>query len=303
MQQNTQSAVLFAVLGMFSFTRHYLNGALLLRAYEHDFFSKVIPYSADGESDEDIKRRRRSWEKKSRMYNMLRIGNTTRHFWIVVFCVCVFFFVSIVFLYVGSMDLDGYKSNTTTLVEGYAYQRNPNLPYPTCMLRVKENDLLEGADLFDYAYIAELAYTTPAENQASLNSWFGDNVARVNDTLIEEFRKEFDFEAYGMSNDSPVSYKLVQSVVDPRYVMITIRGTATVLDVMADAQLWLSAWLFQGVRAVLPVGNAFTPILHHLVKVVNWVETNAIEKVAYYQETRQFALYLLREGYNVRVTG
>ena len=299
MQQNSQSAVLFAVLGLFSAARHYLNGALLLRAYEHDYFAEIIPYSNDGASEEEMKRRKRGWEKKSRMYNMLRIGNATRQFWIVVFCVCVIFFVLLVFLYVGSNDLDGYTSSTTALVGGYAYQRNPNLPYRTCLL-TEENDLLDG---IDYAFIASLAYRHSAEAQTSLDRWFGDNVAKVNDALVEEFRESFDFEAYGMSRNSPVSYKLVQSVVDPSYVIITIRGTATVVDVLADAQLWKSAMLFQGVRYLLPLGNAFTPILHHLVKAVNWVETGAIAKVAYYQETRQFARYLMEEGYKVRVTG
>jgi lipase ATG15 len=301
-QQNSQSAVLFAILGLFSAARHYLNGALLLRAYEHDYFSEIIPYSKDGASEEDMKRRKRSWEKKSRMYNMLRIGNATRHFWIVVFCVCVIFFILVVLLYVGSMNLDGFKSNKITPVEGYEYERNPNLPYPTCVLRVTENDLLDG-DLFDYAFIANVAYMPPDEAQTSLNRWFGDDVARVNDALVEEFREAFDFEAYGMSRNSPVSYKLVQSVVDPSYVMITIRGTATIGDVLADAQLWISAMLFQGVRYLLPLGDAFTPILHHLVNVVQWVETGAIARVAYYQETREFALYLMEEGYKVRVTG
>eukprot|EP00975_Prorocentrum_lima_P014232 3021547-Prorocentrum_lima.AAC.1 len=71
---------------------------------------------------------------------------------------------------------------------------------------------------------------------------------------------------------------------------------------MADAQLWISALLFQSVREFLPLGNVFTPILHHLVKVVSMVETKNIAKVAYYQETREFALYLMKKGYDVRVT-
>ncbi len=273
-----------------------------MRAYEHDYFSEVIPYSDDDISDEERKSRKRRWKRKSRMYNMLNIGNTSRKFWIAVFSMLVFFFVFVVLAYAKTQGDDGFKSNTTTPVEGYEYPRGRHLPYPTCVLRVKENDLVD-ADLLDYAFLANLAYTEPAEEDTSLKSWFGDGVVRVNDSLVEEFREDYDFEAYGMSSNSAVSYKLVQSVAYPEYVMITIRGTVTVLDVAADAQLWISAMLFQGVRELLPVGSVFTPILHRLVNVVSSLETAAISEVAYYQETRQFALYLIEKGYNVRVTG
>lgn len=296
------SAVLFSFLGVLSFTRHFLNGALLLRAYEHDYFSEVIPYSDDNVTDEERKSRKRRWKRKSRMYNMLSIGNTSRNFWIAVFSVLVFFFVLVLLAYAKTQGDDGFKSNTTTPVEGYEYPRSHHLPYPTCVLRVADNDLVD-ADLPDYAFLANLAYTEPAETNTSLKSWFGDGVVRVNELLVKEFREDFDFDAYGMSNNSAVSYKLVQSVAYPEYVMITIRGTATVLDVAADAQLWISAMLFQGVRELLPVGSVFTPILHRLVNVVNAMETDAIAEVAYYQETREFARFLKKKGYDVRVTG
>lgn len=302
MQQNTPSAVLFAFLGFLSGTRHFLNGAILLRAYERDFFSEAIPCSNDDVTEEERKSRKRRWQRKSRMYNMLSIGNTSRKFWITVFSVLVFFFVLVVLAFAKTQGDDGFKSNTTTPVEGYAYPRGRNLPYPTCVLRVREDDLVN-ADLLDYAFLANLAYTEPAEEQASLSSWFGNDTVRVNDALVEEFRNDYDFGAYGMSNSSAVVYKLVQSVAYPKFVMITIRGTSTVLDVMADAQLWITAMLFQGVRELLPVGSVFTPILHHLVYVVSALETGAIAEVAYYQETRQFALYLKEKGYDVRVTG
>ena len=302
MLRNVPSAIIFTFLGIFSGIRHYLNGAILLRAYEHDFF-EAKPHSANGViADGEKQIRRRRWKKKSRMYNMLRIGNTSRKFWIVVFCVLAAFFNLVVLLYARTQDFDGFKSSTATPVDGYEYKRNPNLPYPTCVLRVAEEDMLD-ADLVDYAFLANFAYTTPSEEEESLNDWFGDDIVRVNDTLVEEFKKSFPFDEYGLSSNSKVSYKLLQSVSDPNYVMLTIRGTSTALDVMADAQLWITATLFQSVRAFLPFGNAFTPILHRLVHFLNLIETNAITKVAYYQETRLFVSSLIEKGFNVRVTG
>lgn len=76
-----------------------------------------------------------------------------------------------------------------------------------------------------------------------------------------------------------------------------------VWDLMSDAQLWLAATLFQALRVVLPLGNLFTPILHHTVKYVSFLESSNIEKVAFYKETADFVRYLKARGYNVLVTG
>ena len=170
------------------------------------------------------------------------------------------------------------------------------------MLRVSDNDVID-KDLTDYAFISYLAAFNNMEAQKQLNLWYGNDTAIVNDTLIQEFRNNFPFEELGLVRDSPVSYKLIQSVIDPSYVIITIRGTATALDFLKDAQIWSSAVLFQLIRELLPLGTVFTPILHHLVRIVNGLETAAITKVAYYQEIREFAYFLVKRNYHVKLTG
>lgn len=318
-QQNTQSACLFAFLGLFSFIRHYLNGATLLKAYEHNFF-ELIQYSTDDISEEERAHRKKLWKRKSRTYNMLNIGiDSARQFWTIVYSVLVLFFVFVVLMAVAMEGLDpdtckdvdgvvicgdGSKSNTITPIEGFYYANDPDLPYPTCVLRVSDNDFSDN-ELTDYAFISNLAYmpSNNTEAQEQLNLWYGNDTAIVNDTLIQEFRRNFPFEELGLVRDSPVSYKLVQSVIDPSSVIITIRGTATALDVMTDAQIWISAVLFQFIRELLPLGAAFTPILHHLVRIVNGLETAAITKVAYYLEIREFAQFLVEKNYNVKITG
>src|SRR5210317_665807 len=105
-QQNTQSACLFAFLGLFSFIRHYLNGATLLQAYEHNFF-EMIQYSTDDISEEERAHRKKLWKRKSRTYNMLNIGiDSARKFWTIVYSVLVLFFVFVVLMAVAMEGLD-----------------------------------------------------------------------------------------------------------------------------------------------------------------------------------------------------
>ena len=61
--------------------------------------------------------------------------------------------------------------------------------------------------------------------------------------------------------------------------------------------------LFQGLREVLPLGKLFTPILHHVVKIVNRLESENIKDVSFYRETTAFVKYLQQSGYSVQVTG
>ena len=74
-------------------------------------------------------------------------------------------------------------------------------------------------------------------------------------------------------------------------------------DVITDAQLWLPAVLFQGLRFVLPFSEIFTAILHHMVRIVSGLESDGLKKVAYYRETTAFVKYLQNIGYEVVVTG
>lgn len=106
---------------------------------------------------------------------------------------------------------DGSKSHTITPIEGFYYANDPDLPYPTCVLRVSDNDVID-KDLTDYAFISNLAYMPPnnMEAQKQLNLWYGNDTAIVNDTLIQEFRNNFPFEELGLVRDSPVSFKLIQ---------------------------------------------------------------------------------------------
>jgi lipase ATG15 len=74
-------------------------------------------------------------------------------------------------------------------------------------------------------------------------------------------------------------------------------------DALADAQLWSSAALAQYVRALLPVGEIWTPILMNLVKGVSLIETKSLKRVSYYYQTRAFVNEVLSKGYAPSITG
>ena len=134
-----------------------------------------------------------------------------------------------------------------------------------------------------------------------LDLWFGPGNATNDLSTIEEFKNSPDYEyTFG----SAVGYKLI-TFEDPATAILSIRGTQTVWDLCADAQLWLSAMLFQGLRFVLPVSAVFTPILNQMVWIVSHLESDSITRVAFYRETTGFVKYLTesKEFQQIQVTG
>jgi len=283
--ENPPPAVLFAFLGPFAGLRHYLNPRILLLEGERkDYFRNTL--------DVKTRKERKEWKKKSRLYHLVAVGgDTARHFWTGTYLLLVIFFVVIALLAVlesESSQNDPSSDPTTamTLVDGYIYQPQPHLPYPTCVLKKGFGGNI--FELSDFAFLSGLAYKTDDFATEALNKWFGEGVATNNVELIEEFKNSEGYGEYGFG--SAVSYKLI-TFTDGGGVL-TIRGTQTAWDLMADAQLWISAILFQGLRSLLPLSELFTPILHHMVWIVTQLESKSITKVSYYRETRGFVDYL-----------
>ena len=154
----------------------------------------------------------------------------------------------------------------------------------------------------DFAFLSGVAYRSETETTIALNRWFGEGNAINNLELIQEFKSS---PSYGYEFGSSVSYKLITFSDLRNNAVLTIRGTSNTWDLVADAQLWLTAMLFQGLRVLLPFSEAFTPILHRMVKSINKLESKSIKKVSYYRETRAFVDYLKKEkGFEqLQVTG
>jgi lipase ATG15 len=283
------------------------------------------------------------WKNKHRFYQIAEIGaDNARWFWIYTFVAFVVFFVFVVLLAAydsktGAVTAEnyGFYPDILHLTSDFEYEPQAYLPYPTCALKKGLNGVtFDTAGLSNFAFLAGIAYAYENQTQTYLNQWFGENNV-INDVdIVNEFKRVQALRR-GSFTTSAVAYRLF-TFADKESVL-SIRGTSTgmfcqyeklqefifqpicflvttmliwcsfalgvVWDLMSDAQLWLAATLFQALRVVLPLGNVFTPILHHTVKYVSFLESSNIEKVAFYKETAEFVRFLKARGYNVLVTG
>lgn len=146
------------------------------------------------------------------------------------------------------------------------------------------------SSLADFVFLSATAYSTPKTMQEDLNTWFGEGKAIVETNITDDFKKT---ELYKEENHDKktADYKLVH-FADSKDWVLSIRGTSNGVDALTDAQLWSSAALSQYVRAILPMGQIFNPILAHIVHAVSVIQAVPLKDVAYYRETTDFVEYI-----------
>jgi hypothetical protein len=93
-----------------------------------------------------------------------------------------------------------------------------------------------------------------------------------------------------------VSYRLITSTADPSFGVIAVRGSTTAWEFLTDAQLWLGSALLVLLRAFLPFGHAWTPILHQVLKALTFIESASLERVALYKQTTTLVTSLQNTG-------
>ena len=296
---NTSTALLFFFLGLLSALRHYLNAQVLLAEIGPAYFNKQHRQSDSKE-----------WKKRHRFYQIAEIGaDSARRFWIWTFIGIIVFFVLVVLVAAydtatGNVDDEnyGFSEDRYTLMSDFSYDPQPNLPYPTCALKKGITSTnLDESGLSSYAFLAGLAYTYENQTQTYLDEWYGEGAAFNDIGIVNSFKTVQALNPTDEFSDSAVSYRFFN--FGNNEGVLSIRGTSTIWDLMADAQLWLPATLFQTLRFFLPMGNVFSPILHHTTKYISSLESSNIAKVAFYKETVDFVEYLKQRGYNVLVTG
>lgn len=178
------------------------------------------------------------------------------------------------------------------------------LSYPNCKLSKGFEFPGDGAaDIGDYSYLSAMAYETSNVNNYTLAKWFGPDMVVDENEFVAQYRKDSG------TATNPVYFKLFSFPNEPGYAIMSIRGSETAMDWLANMQLWSAAGLAQVVKWFTPFGWIWEPVLPHLIYMVSKVESKAISAVSYYQVTTNFVNDVLENGYggekysNLHVTG
>ena len=194
---------------------------------------------------------------------------------------------------------EGKVSETPNLLHDFRYVKQDGFGYPTCAMS-KDFQIPDSPEsaLADYAYLAAMAYVSPESTPAWLDEWFGGGVAHDDVGLVRKYRESTEAQ-------SAVHYKLLTFPANPDFAVVTIRGTSNGWDMLADAQLWSAAFLAQMVRAIVPVGEAWNPILENLVQLIAVLQAESLKKVSFYVQTTGFVNWLRSKDIypSLRVTG
>jgi lipase ATG15 len=278
--RNYPIATLFVIVTGVSALRFYVNPAVVLEETGHiDLL--------DGDEGTD-----KLWKNESRL-NEIVGGITrgkTRGIWNIVLGVVGIIFLALFFGAIIQKDSpsNSGSSSVYTFLDDFYYEQQADLPYPTCQFG-KGFAESPTNHMVDYAFLAGVAYRDQNVTQSQLDGWFGPNLTMDGQDVVNEFRYQTD------NYTSAVTFKLIL-FPNSNASIVSISGTTNILDDLTDAQLWSAAFLLQIVRAILPAGHIFTPILDHLVYVMKILESASIDKVSFYRTTTDFVKSLLQNG-------
>jgi len=241
------------------------------------------------------------WREKHRLGTIVGkiSAGKRRSFWIRCF---IFFMAAFLLVFMAAVTLganDG-KDTPFEMLTDFEYEGNQNMKYPTCKIGKQFQVGDVDSSLSDFVFLAATAYQKPSITQEALDDWFGENVAIDEVDKVKAFREEYQEE----NGNSAVTYKLV-SFPDTNRAIVSIRGTSNAWDALTDAQLWSSAALSQYVRAIIPLGEIWTPVFETIVKAISMIQNKRLKDVAFYQETTAFVDSLKEDGLydSISITG
>lgn len=196
-----------------------------------------------------------------------------------------------------------YRWKSIVLADGFEWEAQPQLQYPTCTVGKGFNiPGGEAVSIADFSFLGLMSFASPNESQPLLDQWFGNETVKDDFEYVDTYRK-----SVGLENH-PVEYKLFTVADDPTTAVVAIRGSEARWDWLVDIQLWIGGVLAQIIKNVNPLGILWDPILDEVVFLINFVQSNKLKEVSYYRFSSEFieTLYNGFEGRqyeNLRVTG
>ena len=298
---NVPVGSLFIFVSIITFARRYLNSTIAIAQLG----------SMDGIENDNSERggvggEEEEWREKHRLGKIVaEISSGKKNdFWMGVFGFFIFAICG-VFMAAVLNGSDNGSNDTWTYTTAFEYPGSGDLQYTSCMLgqSISPPDGTANS-LVDFAFLSATAYESPAVFPATLAEWFPQDAEEDmpidHQDVVDAFRLDYEAE-FGAS---AVIYKFV-GFPKEKVGVIAIRGTVNGWDALADIQLWSSAALAQWIRAILPLGNFFTPVFEYLVEAVSWIESSHLEQVAFYKQTTAFVKHVTAEEFypNFVVTG
>lgn len=205
------------------------------------------------------KSRKERWMNQSRLSDIVENISTDKSKW-VWFGILTLWLVILLLIYLGGVYSSGSESSSTTEVTflpNYYYpEEGDSIRYPTCSILTSMWQGLADRTLADFAFLSALAYRTSGVVDKQLTEYFGTEPVTDEREYVSAWRNSTN------NTGIAVSFNLFRFETDVGPIgIVSVRGTATAADLLADNQLWLAAMLTQLVRAALPFGGAFTPFL------------------------------------------
>jgi hypothetical protein len=291
--RNWITGLLFIIITAFENVRHYIN--LICVIEETGNMNRI-----DGVDAKD------RWVNQSRLSHLI-VSITSDKSRIVWHSLMTFLGVIYLALFFGALGdtADPTFDQELTFLDDFYYPAQPmDIRYSTCSLggTTTGNMFGENATLADFAFLSALPYLPDEIATKELVSWFrGIEVVEDKDT-VDEYRNRTD------STSSLVFFRLFRfKTTGKDKGVISIRGTQNNWDLLADNQLWIAAISVQVLRAILPVGEMWTPILDgkffsprwtylyaykslmllpqkkELVRLINAIQSTQIAKVSFYK--------------------
>jgi lipase ATG15 len=305
---NIPVGILFIFVSIITFARRYCNSTVALEE-----FGTMDGIEADNEkTGDDEEAKEEDWREKHRLGLIMKDISSGRKndFWLSVFAFFILAFCG-VFMVAVWKGADSGSMEGWTYTSKFEYPGSGSLEYTSCTIgqNIVPPDTTK-TSLTDFTFLAAVAYESPDITSTSLENWFNHNGTETGKTIdheeiLQRWRSQYEQER----GKSAVTYKFL-GFPKSDVGVVTIRGTSNGWDALSDAQLWSAASLAQWIRAIMPLGNLFTPVLTYLVEIVSAIESKHLDEVAFYKQTSAFVNHVKNlqegdEGYykNIIVTG
>lgn len=193
------------------------------------------------------------------------------------------------------VDVKSRQEGDFTMIPDFHYESQNSLHYTSCDMTRNLDDNM-AVSMADYIFLSALVYRTLEESSKGLTEWYGEGVLKDRDDIVKRFRSKED-------DSVPVYYRLYTHERDGlTHAAVAVRGTQNAWDLFTDCQLWGAAALLQMIRALLPFGYIWDPILDEMIVLLSKVQSGSIERLSFYKSTTKFVEYLQESGNYTSIT-